>query len=272
MRYEEREDGELVELAQAGWSPAFAVLVHRHGPALLAAFADEPDPAERTFEVLVRAMRRLDKRDPAQPVRPWLFALAGRDEPATVPPPVGATLDHVWRDLAERWPDGKRPRRRHPILAGIAIALGAIALGVGVPTIVLGLPDAPEEPPESVRAQPLEEVPVDEPEPIDMPDFEFPDIAEGPAPAPSVPSGPAAPAVTEPAEPVAPVTPPPTAPAPTDPDPVPAPDPAPAPQPEPEPEPEPQPDPPPVTDGDGTGDDVSATDGGDTSAGSEGVG
>jgi hypothetical protein len=198
MRYEERDDDELAELAEAGWSPAFAVLVHRHGPALLAAFTDRPDPVESTFEVFVRAMRRLGKRDTSVPVRGWLFALAGREEPTEVPEPVAASLDHLWRDLAERWPDGRRPRRRHPVLRAIAIAVGCVALGVGVPTVVLGLPDAAEEPPVSVRAEPLEDAPPDEPEPVDLPDFEFPDVAEGPQPNRQEPDAPA------PLEPVAP--------------------------------------------------------------------
>jgi hypothetical protein len=268
MRYEERDDDELAELAQAGWSPAFAVLVHRHGPALLAAFADRPDPVESTFEVFVRAMRRLGKRDPSVPVRTWLFQLARREEPADVPPPVDASLDHLWRDLAERWPDGRRPRRRHPIVRGIAIAVGAVALGVGVPTVVLGLPDAAEEPPESVRAEPLEDVPTEEPEPVDLPDFEFPDVAEEPPPTTQEPVAPAPVEPTEPAAPAAP-TPAPTAPSAPAPAPVPSPPPPPAPEPEPEPEPvaEPEPEPPP-TDGGDTGGDG----GTEASAGDQGVG
>jgi hypothetical protein len=256
MRYEERDDSELVELAQAGWSPAFAVLVHRHAPVLLDAFSDQEDPSARTFDVFVRAMRRLPKLDPALPFRSWLFTLAKRPEPVTNPEPAGETVDRLWCDLSPRWPDGKRPRRRHPILRGAAIAVGAVALGVGVPAIVLGLPDAAEEPPESVRAQPLEEVPSEEPEPVDLPDFEFPDVAE-PPPTPPAPTDPA-PEPTQPAEPAAPAPPPeptpPPAPAPA-PAPTPAPTPAPAPEPEPQPEPEPSATDPGSGDGEaGTGD------------------
>jgi hypothetical protein len=221
MRYDERDDSELLELAQAGWSPAFAVLVHRHAPALLAAFADDPDPLERVTDVLLRAMRQLPERDPAAPVGPWLLALAGRPAPAAVPPVDEERLDPVWRQLALRWPDGRHVHHRRPASRLLVTAIGAIAIGIAVPTIVLGIPaSAPEDRAESVRAQPLEDEPGDADRPVDLPTFEFPDVSGGP---------------TEPAPgPVVPVEPPPTAdePVPTAPV-VPAP-PPPAPEPTPE--------------------------------------
>lgn len=205
MRYEERDDGELIELAQAGWAPAFAVLIHRHGPALLTAFADDPDPLDRVEDVLVRAMRQLPDRDPEEPVAPWLFALAGRPEPADVPPVEADELDQLWREVAVLWPDGRHARRRRPrpVLWTAVSVLGAVALGVAVPTIVLGIPAAPDhEPPPSVRAQPLEEEEPEPAEPEDLPEFEFPDLGDTQAPPtietpadpvgpPSAPTGPA---------------------------------------------------------------------------------
>lgn len=214
MRYEERSDDELLELAQAGWRPAFAVLVHRYAPALLTAFADTPDPAERTFDVLLRAMKHLPEHDLSEHPGPWFFALAGRPAPARVQAPVEATIDRLWRDLDAQWPDGHvAVRRRAPVLRPLATVLGAIAVGVAVPVIALGLPDGSgEAATETVRAEPLEVVPTDEPEPEQLPAFEFPDVGE-PGPA-TEPAAPIAPAPTEPPTPVAPVAPPPP---PTDP-------------------------------------------------------
>jgi hypothetical protein len=233
MRYDERDDGELVELARSGWSPAFAVLVHRHAPALLAAFADDPDPFERVTDVFIRAMRELPDHDPSAPVAAWLFALAGRRPPDHVPSVPEEALDPIWRELSLRWPDGRHiHRRRRPVVRRLAVIAGALALGVLVPLVVLGLPATPDDDAiESVRAQPLEEEPTEEPEPEDVPDFEFPDVTagavEGPtetsddepsAPPPSTdtqaPMEPApettqppAPAPAEPVEPVDPLDP-----------------------------------------------------------------
>lgn len=355
MRYDERDDGELLELAQAGWSPAFAVLVHRHAPALLEAFADEPDAADRVTDVFVRAMRKLPDQDPAASVRGWLSALAGRPlregappatadappatdgastadgEPTTdagpttsstptagttgatgtvllwnatsgpdatavvAAPAAGAggagkahldrqldgTVDAIWRELAGRWPDGRhrrRPRRRRPALRALATVVGAVALGVVVPAIVLGMPPATDDEVVTVRARPVEEAPEPEPEsPSDtLPTFEFPDIgdptppgrSDTPATEPTTPG-------TDTPTPTAPVTPapPPTAPEP-DPTPVePVTPPA-------DPEPDPAPTPPPTTDpgtgdgggGDGSGGDSSGGDAGEVSGPADGGG
>ncbi|WP_052666245.1 RNA polymerase sigma factor [Nitriliruptor alkaliphilus] len=265
MRYDERDDGELLELAQAGWAPAYAVLVHRHAPALLAAFADDPDPLERVTDVFVRAMRQLPERDPAAPVGPWLFALAGRPVPASVVAIDEETLDPVWRSLAARWPDGRHVHHQRPATRRIVAVLGAIALGIAVPTIVLGLPaSAPEEATTSVRAQPLDDEPTEEPEPEELPDFEFPDIGGDGG---ELPDGPVDP-VTPPSTPRSPSPPPPVVPSP-----------APSPTPEPSPTVEPvEPPPPepvdPVTDDDGSTDDDGTGDDGtddDDSGGDDAV-
>ncbi|MEX1178623.1 MAG: hypothetical protein WEB09_09195 [Nitriliruptor sp.] len=185
MRYEARSDEELLELAQAGWRGAFAVLVHRHAPALLTAFADAPDPVDRTYDVLLRAMRHLPEVDPDRvEVRSWLFTLAGRMPPTRVQSPLEATVDRIWLDLDARWPDGVSHRTtRRPGLVPFATVLGAIALGVAVPVVVLGLPAASSDvPPESIRAQPIDETPVEAPDPDDLPAFEFPDVGDPTAP------------------------------------------------------------------------------------------
>lgn len=203
MRYDERDDAELVELAQAGWGPAFAVLVHRHAPMLLAATADDRDPWGATLDVLVRALRQLADRDPSAPVAPWLLELAGRDAPSTVPAADPDELDALWHELDTRWPDGKRPRRRVPAaVRWTALALGAIGVGIAVPAAVINT--APPEDPVTVelRAQPVADAAADvdeeleEPEPL--PTFEFPDVASDDAgtgddaPTPDAPTTPAA--------------------------------------------------------------------------------
>jgi uncharacterized membrane protein YgcG len=210
MRYDERDDGELLELAASGWAPAFAVLVHRHAPALLVAFADDPDPAERVTDVFLRAMRELPDRAPAGSVSTWLFALAGRPAPEQVPAVPEETLDPIWRELSIRWPDGRHVHRGRPLARRLAVIGGALAVGVLVPLVVLGLPAAPDgDAIESVRAEPLEDAPTEEREPEDIPSFEFPDVTAGAEEAPTdapddEPPAPVAPPTTDTATPVAP--------------------------------------------------------------------
>lgn len=210
MRYDERDDGELLELARSGWAPAFAVLVHRHAPALLAAFADDPDPFERVTDVFLRAMRELPDHAPTGPVATWLFALAGRRPPEHVPPVAEEALDPIWRELSLRWPDGRNVHRRsRPVVRRLAVIAGALAVGVLVPLVVLGLPAAPDDDIESVRAQPLEDEPAEEPEPEDVPSFEFPDVTAGVAEVPTetIDEAPSAPTAPPPDEEEAPADP-----------------------------------------------------------------
>lgn len=262
MRYHERDDRELLELAQAGWAPAFAVLVHRHGPALLTAFAEDPDPADRVTDVFVRAMRQLPERDPAEPVGPWLFALAGRPAPETVPDTAPDTMDPIWHRLTPLWPDGRRARRPHPVARKVVTVVGAIALGVAVPTIVLGIPaPSSDQNAAKVRAEPLEDEPVVETRSEELPTFEFPDVGGGdgtqaPADAPTDPvttpetaPSPTAPVVPAPAPAPTTTEPPP----PTVDEPVSEPTTEPTAEPTAEPEPTAPPPPPPSTDGDGDG-------------------
>jgi hypothetical protein len=259
MRYDERDDGELLELAQAGWAPAFAVLVYRHGPALLTAFADEPDPLGRVTDVFLRAMRHLPEQDPSAPVDAWLFALAGRPIPEVVPPADGSSLDAVWHALAPRWPDGRHVHRPRPVRRILATVVGAVALGVAVPTIVLGMPANPSgDEIVTVRAQPVEEELEPEPEPAELPSFEFPDIGDpGASTSDDAPVQESTPAPSTnaptPTAPVVPAPPAPSAPAPAPQEPVEL-EPEPEPEPPSEPPPPPPPPPPPSDDGGGSGD------------------
>jgi hypothetical protein len=104
VEYAHRSDNDLVELAQAGWRSAFAVLVHRHASAVHAAVAADPDPLASTVEVFTDAMRGLGVRDPNQPVLPWLLSLAGATSTPTQAPLLPEEqLDRIWRRLDERW-------------------------------------------------------------------------------------------------------------------------------------------------------------------------
>jgi DNA-directed RNA polymerase specialized sigma24 family protein len=202
MRYEDRDDTELVELAQAGWAPAFAVLVHRHAPLVFAATDDDRDPYRASLDVFVRALRRLPDRDPQAPFGSWLLRLAARPMPATVSRARTTEVDALWRELHARWPDGRLPRRVPRFLKRVATAVAAIAIGVAVPAAVLtafGPADENEEEATELRAQPIGEPtpePTEDPaadrEPLST--FEFPDVRDAPAaPAPfAPPTGPRA--------------------------------------------------------------------------------
>lgn len=258
MELRGRDDTELVELAQSGIAPAFAVLVHRHAPRLLTAVADDPDPLATATDVFAAAMRRLPDRDPRAPFGAWTLELADRPAPDRILPSASATLDELWARLQPLWPDGRRRTGRgRRTLTRAAVAAAAIGVGAAVPILVLSAPVDDDGVPE-LRAQPLAEderpaPTIDEDEdPLEpLPSFEFPDVAPDPAPAPEPQPEPApqeAPAELEPTEPE-----PSPAPAPS---PPPAPAPAPAPEPEPEPPPaEPEPEPEPTDDGDGSDDD-----------------
>jgi hypothetical protein len=186
MRYERRRDAELVELAQDGSAPAFAVLVHRHAPAVLAATADAEDPQRATRDVFVRAMRELPDRDPKQPVGPWLTELAGRPAPWTTAEEevAPARVDELWRELDRRWPDGRAPRRSRRVLRRVTVAVAAVAIGVAVPAAVLTADPTEDEDVTELRAQPLDD-PADVPEPDGeeprtLPAFEFPEVEDAP--------------------------------------------------------------------------------------------
>lgn len=248
MEHTERSDTELMQLAQQGSATAFAVLVHRHAPAVRQAVAAASDPTTAVVHTFTAAMRALPDRDPTSPVRPWLLQLAARKprkgrQPVAIgsrtPPPLEAPeLDHVWGELAPRWPDGRVARRFPHWLGRSALVVVLAALAVLVPYSVLSVVDEDDGPQvlPSVVARPLEEEatppePEEPPEEEPPPPFTFPDVDldadPDPAPAPD-PEPPTTDPTTDPEPGVEP--------APVD-ESDPEPDPGPAPEPEPEPEP-----------------------------------
>jgi len=138
----ERDDEELLARAREGDAPAFAVLVHRHAATLRAAAAATSGAAavatvRRTF---LRAMRRLDRADPAD-VEGWLLRLQGtpldEEAAARAAPLANAELDELWRELAPCWPRGRRRRRLPRWVAQVSLVLVLLALAVAVPYALL---------------------------------------------------------------------------------------------------------------------------------------
>jgi hypothetical protein len=235
----QRSDAELVELAKAGWSPAFAVLVHRHAPVVHTALADEDDPLSATTAVFVHAMRELRQRDAAAPIGPWLLELIDRPPP-TVPATMGTDdLDAMWHELHRRWPDGERPATTWP-WRRLALVAGLVVVAAAVPAVVLGVDSAPEADLE-LRAVPVTDQTTtaeleEEPE-ESLPSFSFPTAPEDGEPEQGAEPAPEQPVESEEPAPSAPTS----EPAP-EPEPQSQPEPEPQPAPEPEPEPEPEPD------------------------------
>lgn len=260
MRYDEREDRELVELAKDGWAPAFAVLVHRHAPRVLAASSGGRDPYDATLATFTDAMRRLPDRDSGSAFGPWVLSLSGQLAPDRVPAVDAAVLDRLWADLHVRWPDGRAPRRWPTVVRRVGILVAAVAVGIAVPIAVLSAPASDDPEVIELRAQPMPaEARPDPPEVEDegleaieeLPSFEFPDVEPEPEPPPSSGTDPG-PTDPTPAPSPAPAPAPATAPAP-------APASGPAPGPAPESEPEPTPEPPPEDGEPDDGDDGSAS-------------
>jgi hypothetical protein len=237
VEHEHRSDAELIALAQTGWAPAFAVLLHRHGPSVHAVFADDADPLGGVIDTYVAAMRELHHGIPSGPIEAWLLDLAVSERGSQPLDPRGGRrrsvpladeqLDEVWAELDLRWPDGRIPHHVPHWVGWTALVAALVGLGILVPYAVLTAGGSVEQPLEELQAYPVEapveEVDVEEPEGdeldgFDLPAVTFPDVEQTPAPEP----GPA--------------------PAP-EPQPEPAPEPAPLPEPEPEPEPEPLPEP-----------------------------
>jgi hypothetical protein len=225
----QHSDAELVRLAKAGWSPAFAVLVHRHAPTVHAALRDDPDPLSATTAVFVHAMRELRQRDAGAPLGPWLLELIDRPPPAQPSTLSTDELDAMWLELDRRWPDGERPATTWP-WRRLAIVAGVVVLAAAVPAIVLGIDAPPEAGEVELRAVPVtDDGPPPDTDDADesLPTFSFPVAPDDDG------ADDAEPETTEPAP--EPETPP------TDPEPEPQPEPQPTPEPQPEPTPEPEP-------------------------------
>ena len=187
MHFGDRSDEELIELARAGWAPAFAVLVHRHAPLVHAAVADRPDPQAAMAEVFTRAMRQLDQRDASAAVSPWLLELAGETAPGAPRPLPPEQLDSLWTTLHERWPDGRRHIDRQPVRRAAALA-AVVAIAAVVPAVFLGAGAAEDGedllelravPVPDERTAAVAEESVEEP-----PDFTFPERPEEEPPPP----------------------------------------------------------------------------------------
>lgn len=191
-----RPDAELMELAQAGWGPAFAVLVHRYGPMVLAACEDAKDPWQATLDVFARALRKLPQQDPDGDISAWLLGIARRPAPDHVPTADPEDLDALWLELDARWPDGRLPRRTPAVLKGVAVVVALIAVGILVPAAVFASgngPTIPDTELDPIRAFPIEaeEDPEEDQEPEDeepLPDFELPEVSTGPSAPPATTS------------------------------------------------------------------------------------
>lgn len=228
MTFAERSDAELLALAREGVAPAFAVLLHRHGPTVLTlAEPADPDPVGATVATFVRAMRGLADTPPGD-VRRWLLELAAEEIEGelTVPPPGasggdtdGGTetatitrttartderLDEVWAELALRWPNGRVPRHVPSWAIWLLTTLLLMGAAVALPWLVLGASADDDLAIEELRASPVledltfqEEVIEEQPE--ELPTFEFPEPPEEP-PAPEPAPAPAPPPAPEPEE------------------------------------------------------------------------
>jgi hypothetical protein len=139
VRFGDRSDEELIRLAQAGWAPAFAVLVHRYAPVVRATRPRAEPAVPFLTHVFLQAMRELRSRDPRAPVAPWLLGIAGAGaRSAKAPVPLSTEeLDAIWTRLHGSWPNGHRhapavPWRRTAAIIGLAALAGL------VPAVVLG--------------------------------------------------------------------------------------------------------------------------------------
>lgn len=197
MEFSALSDAELVKLSRGGSAPAFAVLVHRHGPAVRALVSNDEDPVGAVISTYVAAMRHLDTEpgDPAQ-VRGWLLRLASaqvREPIAVGGAPLPALdedeLDEIWAELDLRWPDGRVPRHVPAWLGWTALVVAIVSLGVLVPYVALtwGNGDRDASIDEVLRAEPYahedflgadDEVELEQTEVEDL-EFELPPIDFG---------------------------------------------------------------------------------------------
>jgi hypothetical protein len=199
VQHSDGSDAELVERARAGSAPAFAVLLHRHGPAVRAVVAGDRDPTGAVIGTFVTAMRRLPDHPVDDTPRDWLLQLAASEvrEPRTAdaqpaPDLEPDELDEIWAELDLRWPDGRVPRTVPRWVGWSALVITLAALAILVPYTVLTLGGNGDDGPNELAglvARPFEdpdaEAPVDEApdEDLEPPPFVFPDVDLESAPA-----------------------------------------------------------------------------------------
>lgn len=208
MRFGDRSDAELIRLAQAGWAPAFAVLVHRYAPVVRATRPRSEPAAPLVTSVFLHAMRELAGRDPAAPVLPWLLRIAGAGtkSPPTPAPLSSEELDAIWAELHRFWPDGLRHARARPWRRAAAVACLAVLAGL-IPAMVLGVDGTGvDTEPLELRAVPLPDertAEVADGRETEEADFAFPATPEEQEPEPTQPldPGPSEPETVEPEPP-----------------------------------------------------------------------
>lgn len=229
MDHSDLDDRALLTLAKDGSAPAFAVLVHRHLPVVDAVLGTRADRDRARVKVFVNAMRRLDQAtDPfevwidriaREAIRgprgsadadddraPAARSTAARavhtsgtraDDPADAPADDdaadvadAAARDRLWRELARRWPNGRRPLRVPSLVTWLATLIMTIGLSAAVPWITLGQFDAKDAIP-ALRAFPIDsqgspatpdQTSEEEPEPLPTYEFPTPPSEEDPAP------------------------------------------------------------------------------------------
>ncbi len=179
MSHPDRDDADLLARARQGDATSFAVLLHRYGPAVHAVLVDPSQDGHEQVDdedatataALTRtffaAMRQLGEADD-QDVGRWLLRIALDEEPdpgrlarAQDPEPLPDTvLDHVWHELAVRWPTGRRPLRTPRWVGHLALLMVLLALAAGVPYVVLVSASNDEDAPppiSEVVAEPLDD-------------------------------------------------------------------------------------------------------------------
>ncbi|MFA9444980.1 hypothetical protein [Egicoccus sp. AB-alg6-2] len=181
MRYGDRSDADLMASAQAGWSPAFAVLLHRHGPAVRSAVRDEADPITATRDVFLTAIDELPQMDPQFPVREWLLDIAGTDQvPDPIIPLREDERDAIWASLVEAWPG--RPRAPRTALRRTVLVVGLVLLSALVPTLVFLADEAPPREVQELSAHPVvdenAEQTVPDEDATPTPTFSFPSVPD----------------------------------------------------------------------------------------------
>lgn len=185
MRFGDCSDAELTELAKAGWSPAFAVLVQRHAPMVHATLSFSDRPLSATTTVFIQAMQQLRQRDADSPVGPWLLDLADASPPAEPSALTTAELDAIWQELHRRWPDGEPPATRLP-WRRVSQLVALVLVAALVPLIVVGIGSTPDEPDsEELRAVPFRDRDTDDTSEDDTPagtDMDDPDTDADGAP------------------------------------------------------------------------------------------